>query len=79
MHDLRRRFVTDAENSGVPRYEAMKLSGHRSEAVYKRYAISNPEQVREALAHIDQYRAEKLRHTRGTLEGSSKQELSVSQ
>jgi integrase len=33
FHGLRRTFITDAEHAGVPRHEAMVLSGHRTEAV----------------------------------------------
>ena len=56
FHDLRRTFITDAEHSGAPRREVMKISGHKTESVYKRYAIENRERRRAALAHIDEYR-----------------------
>jgi integrase len=74
FHDLRRTFITDAEHSGAPRHEVMKISGHKTEAVYKRYAIENREQRRAALAQIDDYRAKKFGDNSGTIEESSKQE-----
>lgn len=57
FHDLRRSFITDAEHAGAPRHEVMKISGHKTESVYKRYAIENRKQRRAALATIEQFRA----------------------
>src|SRR5262249_26460190 len=38
-HDFRRTVVRSLERAGVARSVAMKLTGHRTEAVYRRYAI----------------------------------------
>lgn len=38
-HDFRRTAVRNLERSGVPRSMAMKLVGHKTEAIYRRYAI----------------------------------------
>jgi hypothetical protein len=40
------------EQAAVPRSVAMKLTGHRTEAVYRRYAIVSPADLRAATAAI---------------------------
>lgn len=77
FHDLRRSFITAAEHAGAPRHEAMQISGHKTEAVYKRYAITNRVQRRAALETIEQFRAEQKGDNSGTTEGSPKQGSSV--
>ena len=77
FHDLRRTFVTDAKNAGAPRHEVMKVTGHRTESVYRRYAIENRECRRVALDQIDAYRSEK-RDSSGTVEAIPSSEEHVS-
>lgn len=38
-HDLRRSAVRNLERGGLPRATAMALVGHKTEAIYRRYAI----------------------------------------
>jgi hypothetical protein len=38
-HDFRRTELSNLERAGVPRSQAMKLTGHLTESVYRRYAI----------------------------------------
>ena len=42
------RSVRNLERAGVPRSVAMKITGHRTEAVYRRYAIVSEAELRGA-------------------------------
>lgn len=54
-HDFRRSAVRRLERAGVPRSVAMKLVGHSTEAIYRRYAITNETDLREGLAKVARY------------------------
>jgi hypothetical protein len=43
------------EMAGVPRSVAMKITGHKTESVYRRYAIVDMAQVREATRRMEQW------------------------
>jgi hypothetical protein len=51
-HDFRRTAVRNLERAGVPRSVAMKLVGHTTEAIYRRYAIADESMLREAAAKL---------------------------
>jgi len=51
-HDLRRTVVRNLERAGVSRSVAMKLTGHKTEAVYRRYAIVSESDMREGAAKL---------------------------
>lgn len=52
LHDLRRSAVRNLERAGVSRSVAMKLTGHKTENVYRRYAIVAEGDLREAGAKL---------------------------
>ncbi|HZM70882.1 MAG TPA: tyrosine-type recombinase/integrase, partial [Candidatus Cryosericum sp.] len=56
FHDLRRSAVRNLERAGVSRSAAMKLTGHRTESVYRRYAITDSGDLEEAAAKLAAHR-----------------------
>lgn len=52
FHDLRRTAIRNFERAGVPRVAAMRLSGHRTESVYRRYAICDAVVLAEGVEKL---------------------------
>jgi integrase len=51
-HDFRRTAVRNLERSGVPRSAAMAMVGHKTEAIYRRYAIVDEAMLREGAVKL---------------------------
>jgi len=51
-HDFRRTAVRNLERAGVPRSTAMALVGHKTEAIYRRYAIADEAMLREGASKL---------------------------
>lgn len=52
-HDFRRTAVRNLERRGVARSVAMTITGHKTESVYRRYAIVSDADLREATEKLD--------------------------
>jgi hypothetical protein len=53
LHDFRRTAVRNLERAGVSRSAAMAMVGHKTESIYRRYAIVDEAMQHEAAAKID--------------------------
>lgn len=53
LHDLRRSAVRNMERAGLSRSVAMQLTGHKTEAVYRRYAITSEADLREGVNRLN--------------------------
>jgi Phage integrase family. len=58
FHDFRRTAVRNLERAGVPRSTAMAMVGHKTESIYRRYAIVDEAMHREASAKLDVWASE---------------------
>ncbi len=57
FHDLRRSFITNARRYGVAESVVMRMSGHKTRAVFERYNVVAEEDLREAVLRIGRARA----------------------
>ena len=53
VHDFRRTAVRRLEQAGVSRSVAMKLTEHKTESVYRRYAIVSKSDLEEAARRLE--------------------------
>jgi len=67
-HDFRRTAVRALERAGVPRSVAMKMTGHKTESVYRRYAIVSDADLRDAAAKLARNNASDM--ATGTITGT---------
>ena len=51
-HDFRRTAARNLERAGVPRSTAMKMVGHKTESIYRRYAIVGKAMLKEGAVKL---------------------------
>jgi integrase len=55
FHDLRRSAVRNMIRSGVAQSIAMKISGHKTASMFRRYDISSEDDLRSAMQAVERY------------------------
>ena len=57
LHDLRHTAATNLRRAGVDSTTAMKIVGHKSERMHRRYNTVQPEDLRRAVSQLASYQA----------------------
>jgi integrase len=57
FHDLRRSAARTMDRAGVSRHVAMQITGHKTEAMYRRYNIVSESDIRAAMVKTQAYLA----------------------
>ena len=57
LHDLRHMASTNLRRAGVDATTAMKIVGHKSERMHRRYNTVEPEDLRRAVSQLASYHA----------------------
>lgn len=57
FHSFRRSACRNLTQAGVPQQVAMRISGHKTDSMFRRYNIVVTDDLRTALERTKQYRA----------------------
>lgn len=68
FHDLRRSAARNMLNAGVPQAIAMQITGHKTDSMFRRYAIIAPKDVRMALRLTQEYTASEMTKAAATVQ-----------
>ena len=70
LHDFRRTAVRRMERAGVARSVAMKISGHKTESIYRRYAIVAERDIADGLRQVAAFQKRVARAASGGQSGA---------
>jgi integrase len=59
-HDMRRSAIRNFRKAGVSESEGMKISGHRTNSVYKRYDIIDEDDQRRAMERVQSFQRQEM-------------------
>ena len=66
VHDFRRTTVRRLQQAGISRSVGMKLTGHKTESVYRRYAIVSKSDLEDATRRLDEFATQITSNADGT-------------
>ncbi|MGA2957359.1 MAG: site-specific integrase [Thermodesulfobacteriota bacterium] len=78
FHDLRRSSIRNMIRSGISQTVAMKISGHRTPSIFRRYDITSGEDLKQATKKLEIYQNSLNGHKNATIpveEGKNQSEL----
>lgn len=68
LHDFRRTAARDMVNAGISERVAMKITGHKTRAMFDRYHIVDKKDLKTAAKKLSNYRDELHGHNLGTID-----------
>ncbi len=54
-HDMRRSAVRNFRRAGLSEHEGMKLSGHETDSIYRRYDIISDDDLTESMNRVQEH------------------------
>ena len=71
FHDLRRSAVRNMDRAGVPRDVAMRIIGHKTPAMFRRYNIISDRDLDDASKKLEAYRDRERKRVEGSTDAAS--------